>query len=441
MRQEGVLPIDILQDIFLNFLIVLSPLFFYHSVFSSTSMGLKEQLRFGLICSVATVLCMQFPIVYGETFLWDLRWIPFIASILYGGLIPGVITGVCLLVFRFLLGGYIAWFIVLITALILYATFIWLRKKFLQQPFVNKLIYGFLSALYTYLISFAGIYIYFVYLDNTKFLYQQGASLYIVMSISYLMTMFIFIYFTENFMINLKIQEKVHQAEKLNLISDLAASMAHEVRNPLTVVRGFIQLLRNKLGEQEKEYIEISISELDRAESIITDYLSFAKPQLDMNEKIQVSPLLHELLIMISPYANMQEVEITKRIEENLIMYGDMSNFKQVILNILKNAIEATKDCEQGGVHISAWHHNQTIHITISDDGVGMTPDELSRIGKPFYTTKSKGTGLGMMVTLRLVEALRGSIHIHSTELKGTEVVLHFPSYVEPASGQSDRKT
>jgi two-component system sporulation sensor kinase B len=420
--------LSILKDVFLNFLIVLSPLFFYHSIYSSTVMKVKAQIKFGVICSLATVLCMQFPIVYGETFLWDLRWIPFIASITYGGKIPGAITGVSLLIFRFVLGGLVAWTIVLVTVIILYLSFMWFRDKYQPYTLVQKLVYGSISAFFTYLISFAGIYVYFLYMGNTAFINQQGIALYFMMSVSYVLTMLIFIYFTENFKINLKIQENVHQAEKLNLISELAASMAHEVRNPLTVVRGFIQLLRNKLGEQEKEYIDISIKELDRAESIITDYLNFAKPQLNTDDKIMLSSTLHELIIMLNPYANMQEVELSTRIEENLIIEGDIVKFKQVILNLIKNAIEATRERKKGVVSVHACSDNDLIHIAISDNGIGMSAEELARIGKPFYTTKTKGTGLGMMVTLRLIEALNGSIEVRSTVNRGTDVVLKLPA-------------
>jgi two-component system sporulation sensor kinase B len=418
----------IFKDIFLNFLIVLSPLFFYHSTFTNTTMKLKSQIIFGITCSGATILCMQLPILYGDTFLWDMRWIPFVASILYGGKISGAITGVMLLIFRYYLGGPVAWMIVFVTVLILYVTFMLLRNNYHNLRLVDKFVYGCYFALYTYLLSFGGIYIYFLYVDNILFLYQQGLSLYLLMAFSYLLTMLIFIYFTEKFMMSLKIQESSHQAEKLNLLSELAASIAHEVRNPLTVVRGFIQILRNKLDEKEREYIDISIKELDRAESIITDYLNFAKPHIDVYEEIDVSSVLDELLIIMTPYANMQEVELNKQVEKTLTVKGDVVMFKQVILNLIKNAIESIKDKEQGSVFVNANYDKGFINITITDNGIGMSSEELKRLGKPFYTTKTKGTGLGMMVTFRLVESLNGSLDIKSTVDMGTEVSFKLPA-------------
>jgi two-component system sporulation sensor kinase B len=418
----------IFKDIFLNFLIVLSPLFFYHSTFTNTTMKVKSQIIFGLTCSGATILCMKLPILYGDAFLWDMRWIPFVVSILYGGKISGAITGVILLIFRYFLGGPVAWMIVFVTVLILFVTVMLIRKKYHNLRLVDKFAYGCFSALYTYLLSFAGIYIYFWNLDNILFLYQQGLTLYLLMAISYVLTMLIFIYFTEKFMMSLKIQESSHQAEKLNLLSELAASIAHEVRNPLTVVRGFIQILRNKLDEKDKEYIDISIKELDRAESIITDYLNFAKPHIDIDADINVSSVLDELLIIMTPYANMQEVELNKQIEETLIVKGDVVMFKQVILNLIKNAIESIKDKQQGSVVVYANNDNEFINITIKDNGIGMSSEELKRLGKPFYTTKTKGTGLGMMVTFRLVESLNGSLNIRSTVDMGTEVFLKLPA-------------
>jgi two-component system sporulation sensor kinase B len=419
----------IFRDVFLNFLVVLSPLFFYHSIYTKTTMTRKSQIIFGLTCGGAAILCMKFPILYGDTFLWDMRWVPFTLAVLYGGKISGAITGVALIAFRYFLGGLVAWTIVIVTVFILYVTFMLVKEQYHNLRLLDKLVYGFLSALYAFVLSLLGVYTYFLYLGNTAFLFQQGFTVYIMMATSYFLTMIIFVYFTEKFLLNLKIQESVNQAEKLNLLSSLAASIAHEVRNPLTVVRGFNQMLRSKLEEKERGYIDISIKELDRAEKIITDYLNFAKPQIDVNGKINVSAAVTELLIILTPYANMHGVKLINQVNKILIIGGDDVKFKQIILNIIKNAIEATNDKENGRIVVYAYDDKDHINIKISDNGKGMSSEELERLGNPFYTTKTKGTGLGMMVTFRLVEVLDGSLNIKSTVNMGTEVFLKLPAY------------
>ncbi|GAA3331142.1 hypothetical protein GCM10020331_086520 [Ectobacillus funiculus] len=142
------------------------------------------------------------------------------------------------------------------------------------------------------------------------------------------------------------------------MVSELAAAIAHEVRNPLTVVRGFIQLTKENVTEQHKYFMETAILELDRAEGIITDYLNFAKPKSIHKERLHISQELLALLEFIQSYANLKGVHIESQIEGDLFITGDPLQFKQVILNLVKkNAVEATEN--QGSVLVKAYAQKQ----------------------------------------------------------------------------------
>ncbi|WP_052487579.1 sensor histidine kinase [Gordoniibacillus kamchatkensis] len=221
---------------------------------------------------------------------------------------------------------------------------------------------------------------------------------------------------------------RLQRSEKLEIVSELAASIAHEVRNPLQVTRGFLQLLLMKVSDQEKEYMNLAISELDRAAGIITDFLTFAKPQLDQVEPMHVESLLKQIEGIIIPLARLNGGEIELQIARDLYIRGNSSKFKQAVINIIKNSIEAFR--ELGHIRIWAYEKEGRVRIHIRDNGEGMNAEEVARLGEPYFSTKTKGTGLGLMVTFRIIEVMEGDIKFVSEKGKGTEVIMSFPSAV-----------
>jgi two-component system sporulation sensor kinase B len=228
---------------------------------------------------------------------------------------------------------------------------------------------------------------------------------------------------------NAMMRYQIIKNEKLSIISELAASVAHEVRNPLTVVRGFIQLMGQELQENEhknKDYFELVLSELDRAQDIITDYLNLAKQQYFEKEKVSLSSLLIEVDQLMRSYANYKTVTIETKINSDLVVYGDNPRLKQVFINLLKNAIEAVPDLE-GQVFIRAYSSHEYIRIKITDNGNGMTADQLERLGEPYFTLKEKGTGLGLTVTFSIIHHHSGTIRYQSAVGEGTTVTVSLP--------------
>jgi two-component system sporulation sensor kinase B len=215
------------------------------------------------------------------------------------------------------------------------------------------------------------------------------------------------------------------RTEKLNTLGELAASIAHEVRNPLTVVKGFLQLMEKDKKNHNDEYLSLILSELGRAETILNDYLNFAKPQLKKIEEFQLSEVIYDVIYLLNALAVKQGVLLNYQLQPNLYIETDRSKLKQALVNLIKNAIEATP---QGGkVRVNLHTRNGQAYTVISDTGKGMTTEQLSRIGTVFYTTKDKGTGLGTTVSLRIIEKMNGRVTYKSEYGYGTDVTMILP--------------
>lgn len=213
-------------------------------------------------------------------------------------------------------------------------------------------------------------------------------------------------------------------SDKLSVVANMSAAIAHEVRNPLTSISGFIQLLKEQRHLQ-KEYIDVIFSEIERIELVLSEMLLLSKPQIVNLKKFDIIKTLDYVIALISTKANMNSIEIMlKKDDKPIWVYGEENQIKQVFINIIKNAIEAMQN--GGKVHVSLVNDCQFVSIYFSDTGCGISKDTLEKIGQPFYTTKEKGTGLGLTTCFKIIENHKGKIHISSQVGIGTtfEVIL-----------------
>lgn len=228
-----------------------------------------------------------------------------------------------------------------------------------------------------------------------------------------------------------RMQEELYNAEKYHMIGQLAASISHEIRNPLTTTRGFLQMMGKPNINQEAldRYRLHAIEGIEHANSIITDYLNYAKPSIEDARPIDVQAEINALIPWVSPLSVMSSIEmkIIHEQEQSFFIMGEPKKFQQCLLNLIKNAIEAMPG---GGVLTITTRVDQSnVCIQIEDTGIGMNKLQLKRIGMPFFTTKEKGTGLGLMVVVSLVKVMGGQIVFSSKTGKGTiceiRYVLH----------------
>ncbi|MCM3340134.1 HAMP domain-containing histidine kinase [Paenibacillus sp. MER TA 81-3] len=225
-----------------------------------------------------------------------------------------------------------------------------------------------------------------------------------------------------------KMREELFSAEKYQVIGQLAASISHEIRNPLTTAQGFLQLMNrdNLTPAQLETYRNYAISGIEQANSIITDYLNYAKPAVELARPIHIQEEIDGIIPMMSPLCVISKIEVVIKhlSKQPIYVMGEAKKFQQCLLNIMKNAVESMPD---GGVMtVTTWSDNEGVHIHVKDTGVGMSDYQIKRIGMPFYTTKEKGTGLGLMVVISLVKAMNGTISYYSRPDEGTTCVLKF---------------
>ncbi|UFJ39779.1 PAS domain S-box protein [Brevibacillus humidisoli] len=224
-----------------------------------------------------------------------------------------------------------------------------------------------------------------------------------------------------------KTEDLLRKSDKLSAVGELAAGVAHEIRNPLTALKGFIQLLRSSESKHD-HYFEIMLSELDRINSIVGELLLLAKPQVFTFEQKNVISLLKNVISLLDTQAIMRKVEIRTAFEvEELPILCVENQLKQVFINLLKNALEAMP--QSGGeimIRVGCQEADRVI-ISIIDQGCGIPEDRLPRLGEPFYTTKEKGTGLGLMVSYKIIQDHQGTISFSSQIGKGTKVDIVLP--------------
>lgn len=228
---------------------------------------------------------------------------------------------------------------------------------------------------------------------------------------------------------NNEMQQQLIKAEKLKAVEQMGAAISHEIRNPLTAASGFVQLLQDDYlsRQKRKEYLLIVKEELVSAEKVIQDYLTFAKPSLETIEELNVKSELRQIINILQPLANQNSVEIITDFSVIGFIKGDGQKFRQCFVNVLKNAIESMPN--GGYLTISTMYSQADVSIQVTDTGVGMTSDQLQRLGEPFYSTKGKnGTGLGMMVVYSIVRAMDGTISVESAVGKGTSLLFRFPT-------------
>jgi len=221
-------------------------------------------------------------------------------------------------------------------------------------------------------------------------------------------------------------EETLRKTEKLSLVGELAAGIAHEIRNPLTTIRGFVQILDHFSEEKKYIYSKTILEEIDRINFIVSEFMVFAKPHSIEFKECNLFEIISNVVRLLNAETAMKNVEITEVYHQNeIFIYGEKNQLTQVFLNMLKNAIDALPN--GGKINISSSLREGNIIISIQDNGIGMSPEQVSKIGEPFYTLKENGNGLGLMVSYKIIENHRGRIIVESELNKGTTFHISFP--------------
>ncbi|HHV65014.1 MAG TPA: hypothetical protein GXX46_08090 [Peptococcaceae bacterium] len=215
--------------------------------------------------------------------------------------------------------------------------------------------------------------------------------------------------------------------DRLHLIGKMAASVAHEIRNPMTSVRGFIQLLQSKkdfLAYQD--YFDLMLEELDRANRIISEYLSLARDRKNNLEAINLNDVLYSLLPLLQADAYKEDKDIIIRTGEIPDLNLDPREIRQVILNLAQNGLEAMK--ERGVLEFLIYMEENQVILEVKDSGTGIPEEIINKLGTPFVTTKENGTGLGLSICFNILESYKARVKVKSST-NGTTFKIYFPCY------------
>jgi len=233
------------------------------------------------------------------------------------------------------------------------------------------------------------------------------------------------------------LEETARRQDRLAAIGRMAASIAHEIRNPLASMRGSIQMLRSEMdGESSQtELMEIILRESDRLNRIITDFLSYARPRSITQSRVDVGDLLHQTFSLLQ---HSPEISSTQSIEEVLpaepaITEGDAGQLKQVFWNLARNALQAMPDGGTLRTSVEKNSHSR-LRIAFSDTGRGMSPEQVEHLFEPFSSTTG-GTGLGLSIVYQIIRDHGGTINVRSLEGQGTTITIELPVII--ANGES----
>ncbi|MGX1901216.1 ATP-binding protein [Thermolongibacillus altinsuensis] len=415
---------DASKEVLLNLFFVLSALLVVPILLEERKVSRRSKTVLTTIATaLSIILCMTFPVRINNEFIYDLRQIPIWIGGLYGGPLSAFFLCIVTITYRMTLGGTDGIIVTTIVSIFQAFICIFFSKKFKYLSSPKQRIFW-VTTLSTFSASLT------ILIGGYWLRYEEKIG---DMVVTYLpaqpLGAFLASYITESLRRNAELRQRVIRAEKMEVVGHLAASISHEIRNPLTVSRGFMQLLAQSkdTSEKNKQYIQIAIEELDRAEAIITDYLTFAKPAPEREEKLNVKTEIERVIDVLRPLANMSSVEIQTTLVPFAIK-GERQKFQQCLLNVMKNAIEAMPN--GGTLYVNVSIEKDYVSIHIADTGVGMTKEQIERLGEPYFTTKgAKGTGLGMMVVYRIIETMNGIISVHSEVDKGTDVYIYLPSF------------
>ncbi|ARU60001.1 hypothetical protein CBW65_02170 [Tumebacillus avium] len=226
-----------------------------------------------------------------------------------------------------------------------------------------------------------------------------------------------------------KFQREIIQSEKLAVVGQLAAAMAHEIRNPLTSIKGFLQLLhRLKTMEQEgeiKEYTRIMVEEVDRMEKIIRDFLLMTKPSDVIRETISLDTVIERVLVLVQNQAILRNIQVNTELSELPPVLMHKEAIQQVVLNLMQNALEAMN--VGGTLTVRTEEEDKYVMLQVIDTGIGMTDEEIQNLGSPFYSTKTEGTGLGLTVSSKIIKEHRGQLDVQSEKGVGTTITIRLP--------------
>ncbi|MCZ8519014.1 MULTISPECIES: sensor histidine kinase [Paenibacillus] len=390
----------------------------------------KSRMLTAALCALASLFASAHPLALDAWPPLDFGMIPLAVCFFTAGPLYALGAGALMLAFRFGAGGLEAWTFPVVLALVLGG--LWLVRRRLRSP--GALLHPLNGAL----LGLAGSAVIVLAAAGTILaegqvppgrLYALWAAYAAAQAcaaglVSYLLA--------QTRLRSVQQGAGLRELDTSAAAAELAASISREVRPSLTAAKGFVQMLAGvELPDTKRQaYAKMAQEELDKAQTVIGDFITLSKPPLSELELLDAKQAILKALETLQPYAALQKIEVQTQLQDNLIISANADHFTQCMLHLLRNGMEAMPG--GGRLHIVAARQNQTVCIDIIDEGAGLSPDDVGRLGTPLYTAGSKRNRLGMIVTYRTIQNLQGRIDVTSELGKGTCFSILIPSL--PAS-------
>lgn len=408
--------IEIFEDIILNTVLIVFPILVY-LVLVCYKNDINKNYN-NLLLSIALIsslyLCLRFGIIDGNSKVLLFCNIPIVIALMKKKPLLGVLLALINSLYCFFIYKNIC-LIVTIKYLTYFILYLCARKRNLStESFILSI-----AVLQGFFLSFE------YFFKDLNLTLNSFIELIILVFIYYFIS-FVILYIFKIIEKVRELNKSIELLEKDKMIKESLFKLTHEIKNPLAVIKGYLDMFNIDNKEKSLKYLNIIREEANRSLNIITDFLEFNKIKIVKTE-IDLNLLLEDVYDSFKIILNRKNIKLiyNDREDEEIYFDGDYERLKQVLINVLKNSVEAIKD--KGKVEISSNIYKRHIDIIIEDDGIGMSEDTLKQLKTMFFTTKLNGSGLGVCLSNEIIKAHNGELIYTSKEGVGTKVTIRLP--------------
>lgn len=229
-----------------------------------------------------------------------------------------------------------------------------------------------------------------------------------------------------------ELPQSINSNEIPSKMSNLTATIVHEIRNPLTTINGILQLIKLNLNDKKlNQYVTVALQELERTNGILGQLLHLDKPMNVEKQVVSLNEIIYDFSLFYENEANNLHISMTTDLtKENPFIYGNKEQIKQVIMNLIKNAFEAIEgDKNHGEIFIQTYIEKPYAVLSIKDNGCGISNSHLTKMFTPFFTTKNTGSGIGLSLCKEIIEEHQGYIKVESIEGEYTNFLISIPLF------------
>lgn len=400
----------------LNIMFHFVPVFIYQTITQRKTYVYTNKWSISLFWALPLLVCINFPFRIATGFWTDMKFIPLIVGTLYGGVPAGVILSAVAAVCQYAVKGC-GGFELLLLSLTIVMVVLLLRGRFMKRDLTGKMLIGLLFS------AFAAL---FLWLELYMLAFRISWNAAIIFFLLQSAVLLLVLYMEEFVRGHAELRKESVRLEKLTANSSLAVIIAHELRNPLTTVKGFLQLIkRQNPSQQVLYYADTAIQELSEAEKVIRTYLTITTLNQAEKSNVRLLPCVEQAIREVQSSVEQKRIELTHDISPELKLYCNADQLQLCIVHLLRNSVNAL--LHEGKVAVSGYRKGKELYIVVEDNGVGMTEEQLDQLGTPTYNTRSSGTGTGLMYCYHFVHSLRGWMRIQSEPGRGTVVTITLP--------------